>query len=484
MSGALAPAATPKIVVINEVDWSGRPIIGRRDDQLAGLLARPYPDGIGDRVRFDHSRGLWLLWDGTRWAPDLALERFNLLRDRTKDYLIQALAKDEIQALSYLMDVRKQESVFKALSTMAPVQASGAEFDQKPDYLGVRNGTVHLPSQTQSKGNPADLISMSANAAFHPDAQAPQFVEFMNQITGRNAKLVEYLLLIFGASLYGHTQPQQFYVFIGGGNNGKGVLSNVIAHVLGDYAVAPSRMLYMRTRNGEASSAAARPDLMALRNKRFAHMSEPGGGSFNEDLLKEHTGGDPIIGRDLYGKAGDMLTFAPTHTIFFRTNNPPKLEDLGVSMRRRLRAIPFRQDFSDKPDFELETRLKAEADGILRLLVYYAAQYAANPSSINDLPEDVRLTSAEYIEDNDPGSGFLQERCAVGAGQTALVTDLHAAYLDWCREQDDPDLIPMSMKAFSTNLGRRFRKLPARHATFTGLSLKGVPSQDSMDFAE
>lgn len=302
----------------------------------------------------------------------------------------------------------------------------------------------------------------------------------MSQITGGNPKMADYILLVLGSALFGHTAPQQFYILVGGGNNGKGVLCNIVAYIMGDYATAPSRMLYMKTRQGEAASSAARPDLLALLNKRLAHMSEPGGGAFNEELLKEHTGNDPIPARDIYGRSSEIRTFNPTHTIIFRTNEPPTIEDVGVSMSRRLRVIPFRQDFSANPDFDLETKLKTEAPGILALLVRKAVEYNENPPAINALPEDFREASTQYIEDSDPTSAFIREDCTVEAGAQATAKDLYAAYQAWCRRQGDPDLVPATSTRFGINLSRRFRKHPGRLATYGGVRLADASTQDTI----
>ena len=57
-------------------------------------------------------------------------------------------------------------------------------------------------------------------------------------------------------------------------------------------------------------------------------MSEPnGGGQFNDEMVKAHTGDDPIRARALY--SNDYAEFRPTHTIMIAANTPPKVSDVG-----------------------------------------------------------------------------------------------------------------------------------------------------------
>jgi phage/plasmid-associated DNA primase len=52
-------------------------------------------------------------------------------------------------------------------------------------------------------------------------------------------------------------------------------------------------------------------------------------------MLKAHSGSDFIEARTLHSKT--FKTFQPTHKIVFLTNNPPRTEDVGPSMQRRVR---------------------------------------------------------------------------------------------------------------------------------------------------
>jgi putative DNA primase/helicase len=450
-------------------------LTGHRDDDFARLLRMPSPIGIGDLVRYNHAKQQWHVWNGNRWEPDATAERIRLLRERLADWRkVTATVKEAQMNLAWLSDMSKVRSTFEALSTMEPISLRGDEFDRDPNLLCVTNGVVDLRDGSLRVGTPEDLISLSTNITYNPEAQAPNFINFLSQITGEDQDLIEYILLVFGAGLFGHVRPQQFYVLKGRGNNGKGVLCNVVTHAVGEYAVEPSRMLYMRNKYGEAASNAARPDLLTLMGKRLALMSEPNGGKFNEDLLKEHTGNDRITARDNYARGtGAYVSFRPSHTIFFRTNDAPALEDIGVSMERRLRVIPLEQDFSEKPDFDLETRLMEEAEGILALLIAAAVRYHKNPATITERPKVVIAASKEYMDENDPLADFLNAHCVIRKDRKDLSSNLYTAYLGWHTANGEPNATPFTSKRFGQLLGKKFgREQGARHATYVGVGLR------------
>jgi putative DNA primase/helicase len=254
-------------------------------------------------------------------------------------------------------------------------------------------------------------------------------------------------------------------MWVGRGANGKGALARTLHYVFGDYADAPSDALYMRTKMGGARSDAARPDLLRLMARRFTYMSEPHGGQFNEELLKAHTGEDMILARNLYGRAEQMASFPPTHKIVFLTNNPPKTDDVGISMSRRVRLVMFEQDYSQRMDKTLEERLKAEKQGILAIAVREALAYISE-----GMPEPQKVTdwSTEYIEENDPLGPFIVERCSTMAKDSSTGSALYAAFEDWTARRDDaPD---MSQTGFGLALKKRFKaKRAARGVVYSGV---------------
>jgi len=449
-----------------------------RDDFLADLLLSV---GFGEGVRYDHLHSRWLVWGGVRWRPD----RQRLIYDRMRQCAVAlwAASSDEEgskrKMLSTLFDTGRKEGVLKSLSAREGIAMAGTEWDRDPYLLGFENGVLDLRTRTfDAHPTPDLLISKSVGADWDESATCPIFAKFIQDILSHDDDLIRYVLHLLGYSLFGLQSEQKFWMWVGRGSNGKGVLARTMLRAMGDYADAPSDTLYMRTRFGSARSDAARPDLLRLQSVRFTAMSEPPGGQFNEEMLKAHTGEDVILARDLYGKSDQMATFPPTHKIIFLTNDPPKTDDVGISMRRRARVVRFEEDYTGpNADMTIEDRMKEEQAGILRVLSIYAMQWwnGGDPG----LAEPVKVTawSTEYIEENDPLAGFVQECCLVARHMVGSSALLWASYEDWAARRSAE---PMSRTGFGLALGRRFKK---GHRE-TGTVFFGVKAKSAVEMSD
>ena len=447
-----------------------------RDDYLAAMLAQPSPLGIGDRVRFDHSTGLWHVWNGIRWAPDLTTFVFELIRDRLfGEWLPNKVinpSTDSAKVLSTLMDSGKKTSVLKMLASMPGIAMTGDEWDKDPYLIGFNNGILDLRTLSLDRApDPNLLISRSTGVEWDDGADFKPFTDFLDDIMSHDPDMVDYVLRVLGYSMLGTNREQKFWMWVGAGSNGKGVLARTVAKALGDYAATPPDTLYMRNKFGAASSDKPRPELLKLQGARFTYMSEPQGGQFNEELLKAHSGNDPIEARTLYSSR--FKTFQPTHKIIFLTNDPPKTEDVGPSMQRRVRIIWFMEDYRDpkRNDPTVEERLKESRNlqGALR-----AMAVAANMYLTAGLPEPTKVLdwSQAYIAENDPISTFIATMCVEDRHAEVQSGELYKAFDAWCERSGVEE---MTLNAFARAMTRRFdRKVKHSASFYVGLRLRNL----------
>lgn len=451
-----------------------------KDDYLAAMLSVPSPLGLGDRVRFDHSTGLWHVWNGIRWEPDKTLKVYDLVRDRLMNVWLPSSAinptADSMKTYSVLMDYAKKTSVLKTLSSMPGIAMTGEEWDQHPELMGFENGVLDLRTlDFETNPSPDLLISRSTGHDWDPQADYAPFTDFIEDIMSHDPDTSAYLLRVLGYSMLGTNAEQKFWMWVGGGSNGKGILARTVTKALGDYAYSPPDTLYMRNRFGAAQSNAPRPELLKLQGARFTFMSEPQGGQFNEALLKAHSGNDPIEARTLY--SARFKTFTPTHKIVFLTNEMPKTDDVGPSMQRRVRVIKFMEDYSPEstahtPDNTLEPRLQSDENlrGALVAMAVQAHHYLKT-SSIPE-PKQVTEWSKAYIAENDPISAFISAMCVQQPGAEAPGGQTYKAFRSFCETNGYEE---MSMTAFGRAMGQRFEgKDRAAGKFYIGVRLKNI----------
>lgn len=449
-----------------------------RDDEYVKLLIQDSPFGLGDVIRFDHLKDVWHIWDGFRWAPDMTDQVYHLIHQCAIGWIATGVYDgDDIVAMKSIFDISRKSSVLRSLASHPQIAMRGDEWDPDPTLLAFTNGVLDLKTlEFDTHPSPDLLLSRSTRQPWDPDAQCPMFDQFLLDIMGGDEDLLRYLVGVLGYSLFGLQREQKFWMWVGQGQNGKGTLARVWTSLLGDYADTPSDTLYMKTKFGAARSDSARPDLLRLQGIRFTPMSEPNGGHFNEEMLKAHTGEDPVQARDLYGKASSFVTFSPGHTIVFLTNNPPRTEDVGVSMRRRARVIKFEQDFTgDREVKGLDEILKREGPGILARVAAFARAWWNEGTPELPEPQKVSDWSNEYIDENDPLAGFIEEVCVTGPRERSSAILMWSAYQDWATKRD---VEPGSQTGFGFALGRRFKKVKTRTGwIYTGIRAKSAVEQ-------
>jgi putative DNA primase/helicase len=462
-----------------------------QDDEQAEWLDKAFGYGI----RFDHTQKQWHIWNGVRWAPDKTRRVQRMVMDSARErlYAVAGDAKfskserDRLESMyRKLLDINPADRALLALSTREGYGTDGADWDQDPKLLGCANGIVDLTRNALVENpGPELLVTHSTGHDFVPIAswdeaqvRAPRFMQFLGEITGEDWQLASFYLLWFGYSLFGHTEEQRFLMLTGLGRNGKGALVTAMREVFGEYSANADQNLYMRSRHGSARSDGARADLMALKGKRLAAMSEPDGGSFNEEMLKAHTGGDPIVARSLY--SNHVISWAPTHSIVFLTNEPPAVTDIGPAMSARVMVADFRERFDGpREDKKLYDKLKREAPGILAILCFCAKLWHESPAGLA-LPDRITKASAEYLSSNDPLGRALTEAFVVEKGVTTAARVLYDAYCDW-HAQSDEEGDPISLTGFGLTLAKRgFQK----GRTSSGISYRNIRPRGAMEFAD
>jgi putative DNA primase/helicase len=455
---------------------------GQEDFKAAQWLA----DELEYEWRYDHTAKRWHHWNGKRWAPDDVGKMLYTVADCARMAIAprrvggyeghwskggKELGETGVKVMSALQKVAPAERALQALATFPGYGTNGDDWDSDPYLLGVANGIVDLRTNTlMEHPSPDNLVTKTTGVKFRPivngtpeelKARAGRFMEVLEEWTSHDGTMMGFLMSWFGASMFGFSPEQRFLLMVGEGNNGKGSLKHAILSAVGEYGNQLDPNLYMRSKFGAARSDAARADLVALKGLRITFYSEPDGNRFNEELLKAHTGGDRIAARALY--SNNIQSWDPTHSITFLVNHAPEIEDVGVSMARRVMVADFRERFDgEKEDKTLYDTLKGEAEGILAILCWAAkAWYGAWTAGGGGifLPERVVEQSKRFMERGDPVAQSLVEVFKTGNGLISPSKPLYDAYADWYRDAYSTNDV-MSMNKWAEAMDRKgFRKV-------------------------
>ena len=223
------------------------------------------------------------------------------------------------------------------------------KLDKNPYLMCFNNGVVDFKNKIFRNGEPDDYISISTNINFvSSEKGSPQIKneinEFMKQLFP-DIELEKYMWEHLASVLIGTNQNQTFNIYTGNGRNGKSKLVELMELTLGDYKGSVPITLVTNKRQSIGSCS---PEIAQLQGRRYAVMQEPTkGDKINEGIMKEITGGDPIQGRSLYS---DTVTYVPQFSLCVCTNNLFDVKSQDEGTWRRMRTVPFKSYFSDKPD--------------------------------------------------------------------------------------------------------------------------------------
>lgn len=435
------------------------------DAAHAERFARDY----GLKLRFNHRRGVWYYYDPPIWRPDTngAVYRFALefVRSCQQDALNIRERRVKEKVLRFALNAESKAGLDRLVAlakVVKPLADDGEGWDADLWLLGTPNAVIDLRTGKSRPGDPLDRITMRVAYPFDPNALAPRFERFLEEVFGGDTELIEFVHRFVGYCLTGITTEQVLAVFYGRGANGKSTLINTLAHVLGQYAHnLPFSTVELRQRSSIPN------DLAALDGKRFVTASETNDGArLNEARIKALTGGDAISARFLHN---EWFTFQPVAKFVLAVNHRPTVHDDSLGFWRRIRLVPFQQSFErPRRNDGLERELRMEGPGILRWAVEGCVAWRRQGLG---QAEAIRIATGEYQKDSDPLADFLDECCEiVSDGTLTMASVLQQTYEEWADRLHLGKTDRLNGRDFSQRLRERF---PRRH-TKKGWFYEGI----------
>ncbi len=432
----------------------------------------------GDKIRYDHRRSRWLVWNGNIWQPDGTgqIYRFAIESARERYHrasIIQDLA-ERGNSSKWAIGSENRNRIEAAVSitqNLLPVADSGENWDQDRWLLGCANGVIDLQTGDLKPGKQSDRITMSTGIAFDPNAQCPRWEQFLAEIFNGDKTLIDWMWRFLGYGITGDTREQIIVIGYGTGANGKGKFNHALRQSMGDYAHdAPFSTFEMSRASGIPN------DLAALERRRFVTSSETNDGTrLNEARIKAISGEDRISARYLHQ---EFFAFQPACKICLFVNHKPRVEDDSFGFWRRVRLVPFTRQFTGtNDDKQLGKKLDAEAPGILAWLVRGCLEWQKR--GLGDIPKSITAATQEYKTESDPLGLFITEICVETPAAVTKSSELYKEYVKWAASLNLRERERLSLTAFGRRMKDKYEKLVQRDATYyRGIGLKSCGGFD------
>jgi len=409
----------------------------------------------GERTRYDHRRGAWLLWESHCWRPDEdgGIYRLAIAAARRRYLAALEIADLEKRNAESRFAIKSEDhprlsAMLRLAACQPPIATSGSEWNREPMLMAVGNGVLDLEQARLREGRPEEMIDRRSPVAFEPAAVCRRWERFLGEVFCGDEELIDWLWRVAGYLLSGQTSEQCLFLCYGTGANGKSKLLNVLRALLGEYAFNAPFSTF------ESNSRSQIPnDLAALVDRRLVTSSETNEHSqLNEARLKMLTGSDPVTARFLNR---EFFSYVPVAKFLLAFNHKPRIRDYTRGFWRRIRLIPFEARFEGENDEkDLEEKLLAELPGILAWAVRGCLEWQQRGL---EAPARVRAATEDYRADSDPLAEFIEARLRAEEGARLRAAEGHAAYLDWAAAEGIPE---------QERLGRnRFYRLLESHYT-------------------
>ena len=452
----------------------------------------------------DFSKNVWYRWCGHIWVEtDRGVDlQVKLSKEIAKEFLKKASKlgedmvqqnrttcaagqKDQCGVCEYCKDdnlrdgmnkiytklktTKFKDNVMKECRELFFDEHFAKKVDSNKDLIAFNNGVLDLVTFEFRDGRPEDYISFSTGIDYDPEKKYFEY-ENWNTIETFLAQVLpdkevrQYFMRHMSTCLIGGNKAQKFHILTGSGSNGKSMLMNLMSKALGDYAAVVPISLFTQKRN---KSAAAAPEVIRLKGRRFVTMQEPDEKiALNTGLMKEITSCEKMYARDLFKSGCEFEVQAKFH---LACNDKPEINTTDGGTWRRLMVINFTSKFVDKPcephHFPIDETIQHAVNSVewATPFLAYMIQVLKDGKGFHKLqpPSKVMEYTSDYRNDNDGIAKFISERLEVFESGDEVFSvskeTLRSVFKQWKIQNEQLTLTPSDLEKRITE---QFGKYP------------------------
>ena len=249
-------------------------------------------------------------------------------------------------------------------------------------------------------------------------------------------ELRKYVWSHLASTLVGTIPNQTMNMYIGVGENGKSILTDLMSQVMGEYKSEAPLSLITQSRQKQGSAS---PDIVALKGVRYAVMNEPTKGDrINDGAMKELTSGvEPIKGRNLFSAP---ITFIPQFKLVVCANNFLEVKTQDHGTWRRLRVIDFMSLFTDNPvnddpdkpyQFKIDRKLKEKFPLWKEVFMAMLVEIVLETQGYVKDCDIVLESSLKYREREDYIAQFIRDKIILEKNGKITKSELTLEFNSW-----------------------------------------------------
>ena len=328
---------------------------------------------------------------------------------------------------------------------LAGPQLQDETFEQRLDserhLIGIKGGNVvDLRTGASRRRMAEDMVHNELDVQYTAGAPVPPWMyEMVEKMMAGDLAMAAFLQRLLGYGITGEVREEVFPIWTGSGRNGKGLLTQALQQLLGNYYREMNCAIISDSRVC-SNIDAERAKLLGARLAVFNELKP--GEKLKTNEVQLLTGGDGIPAKALYK---DPMTVMPRHLAILVTNHMPEMAEVIVAMVERLVCVEFPVTFRDLMQGEVETLTLRQGDKTLKdrlksakgqsalfawLVEGAVAWYDMSESLKGSAPAKVRECTKTYLTEQDRVHSFLTEHCEFGENFRESSIHLFCAYRD------------------------------------------------------
>ena len=440
-------------LTLEEMAPHSNPRYGREEIGMGNAFA----DYFKPIARYNSERGIWYVYDGTVWQPDMenlkVAELAKLLADKLYVFALTITEEDSrkrfIERVKKLQLRKHRDTMIKDAKSVFPI--SMKSFDRDIYLFNCKNGTLDLRTMEFRRHDPEDYLTKVSPVIYDPDAECPRWRTFIDEIMQGDKARSNYLQKAIGYALTGDTKMECLFILYGPtSRNGKGTTMESILRIMGEYGKNADPTMLQAKFN--AQSGWPSEEIARLAGSRFVNISEPEKKiTLDAALTKRLTGNDTITARYLHENS---FEFRPNFKIFINTNHRPNITDLTLFESGRIKIIPFDRHFEENEQDKGLKQFFADPENMSGILNWMLEGYRMYRSQGLAMPDSVKQATMDYQMFSDKMGQFFDENIQEKQGSELRRGAVYKRYQEWCQENG---YRAEAAKNLNTEIEKRYR---------------------------
>lgn len=302
--------------------------------------------------------------------------------------------------------------------------------------INVRNGLIDIRDNEINfqEHTPKVYSSIKLPVKYDKYADCPKFKEFIQEVTERDGTDIKTLQEMMGYTLLkNNNKYDKAFLFLGEGSNGKSVLSDVIAEMLGEKNVSAVPLDRLNNRDFTGS------DL----HQKLANISAENRSEKIENTTKFRRAavGDLMRAEEKFEKSFKFRNYS---TLIFSFNNLPKIKKPTEAFYRRWIPFTFDVKFTRKndgnPDIDEDLGDKLTTDQELSGILNFALKGLIRLRENGQFTKNVSAEEMKHfwLNHSIPMNQFLAEHIQQDSSSRETKDELFERYQEFCSKENVP----------------------------------------------